>query len=204
MVGRVALCLAWSVLACGDRDPYVCASHDQCIDDGRQGVCEPTGFCSFESEACGGRQYEPNAGNGLDGTCVCGGLGQPCCETGPACNSSAISCVAGRCESCVDDLGYGQTHACMLKRDRSVWCIGDNDRGQIGNGTIDAAAPVLQWTAVRDVYPAPWRHSRTATPRDARAMRPRPGARVGLASPRHASAPTLGCRSRPETAQRDR
>lgn len=46
---------------------YQCAESTQCGD----GVCEPSGFCSFPDDACAsGRRYGSFAGDGLGGTCV--------------------------------------------------------------------------------------------------------------------------------------
>ncbi len=149
MGGRFVVGAVACLFACGDHDAYVCTSHEQCVDQEMLGVCEPTGFCSFDSAECHGRQYEPNAGSGLAGTCICGGLDQPCCMQGPACASSTTSCVEGTCQSCVEDLAYGRYSGCVLKRDHTVWCLGDNTYGQLGVG-MPSTSPVLQWAQVRE------------------------------------------------------
>ncbi len=49
---------------------FECATSEDCTLDGRTGLCEDTGFCSFESSACAtGREYGPYSG-ALEGTCV--------------------------------------------------------------------------------------------------------------------------------------
>src|SRR5258705_13110740 len=97
----LAACL---VLAsgCANRDPYPCASSDQCLNGAVVGVCEATGFCSFPDTDCpGGRRYDPYAGAGLGGTCVspCGLLGAACCPSAPACGGNTF-CKNGTCETC--------------------------------------------------------------------------------------------------------
>jgi hypothetical protein len=50
---------------------FVCAADSECAGGGSQGVCEPTGFCSFSDEECSsGRRYGEAAGGGLANTCV--------------------------------------------------------------------------------------------------------------------------------------
>jgi hypothetical protein len=47
---------------------YQCSDNTEC---GGQGVCEASGFCSFEDASCeSGRRYGTFAGDGLGGTCV--------------------------------------------------------------------------------------------------------------------------------------
>ncbi len=42
------------------------------------------------------------------------------------------------------------THTCVVKRDKTVWCWGANDRGQLGNGTqVESPVPV-QVTGIDD------------------------------------------------------
>lgn len=86
-----------------------------------RGGCEPQGFCSFPDADCpGGRKFEPNAGGGLEGTCVeidagvpdapaCGELGMACCASGSACGENGV-CAGGTCRECVTDVvpGSGQ------------------------------------------------------------------------------------------------
>lgn len=151
--------LAALACACQPREPFVCASSDQCVSGGARGTCEPTGFCSFDDPACdGGRRYEPNAGDDLAGTClpaapvppapeVCGAVSQTCCKAGAACSSNG-RCSSGTCASCVIDASFGRHHACLVKHDGTVWCAGENAAGQLGFGI--AGTPVPTWTQARD------------------------------------------------------
>ncbi len=158
MRASFAIAIAMLAGACGQREPYACAASAQCVSGGAQGVCEPTGFCSFEDATCeGGRRYEPNAGGGLGGACVpadevppvevCGAVGEACCGTGPVCGSNG-RCDAGTCAACVTDVALGRHATCVLRHDGTVWCAGENAVGQLGSGTV--GAPVAQWTQVRD------------------------------------------------------
>jgi alpha-tubulin suppressor-like RCC1 family protein len=156
-----------AALGCAKTNPYACTDSTQCILGGEPGVCEPHGFCSFaDSECAGGWRFEPNAGNGLGGTCtdmappadaridspilpdaamLCGGVGQMCCTEGaPACGDNGF-CQAGTCAACLTDLAIGHRFSCFLKYDRTVWCAGQNFAGQLGAGDTggpDLAMPV--------------------------------------------------------------
>ncbi len=110
---------------CGPRDPYVCSTSDQCVSGNLRGVCEPTHFCSFPDPECGGRKYEPNAGE------------------------YAGQCVPSSCTNPVVELGFGRRHACALRSDHTVWCIGNNEQGEVGTGSVSPTR-VVEWTQVRD------------------------------------------------------
>src|SRR5664279_5542193 len=59
------------------------------------------------------------------------------------------ACVAGYClpataagTQCAIDLAAGDDHTCAVRTDGTVWCWGQNDRGQVGDDmTIDAVIP---------------------------------------------------------------
>jgi hypothetical protein len=138
---------------------FRCADSAACVDaGGRQGTCEPSGWCSFADAACdpAGRRYGEFAGDGVAGLCVgavgggdggmgstCGLLGEACCA-GDVCSAAGVTCQAGVCVGCVTQLAIGDAHGCALKRDGTVACWGKNDHGQLGNGsTSDAAAAVV-------------------------------------------------------------
>lgn len=157
------MAIAVLACACGGREPYVCASSEQCISGGATGTCESTGFCSFEDPSCeGGRRYEPNAGDELGGACVevvpeppatvCGGVAQACCATGDACVTNGY-CSGGTCGRCVNEVALGRHTVCVLKHDGGVWCAGENGAGQLGSGTL--GDPVATWTRVIDTTDAP-------------------------------------------------
>jgi alpha-tubulin suppressor-like RCC1 family protein len=110
---------------------------------GVEGTCEGAGFCSFPDPTCdGGQRFEPNAGDGLAGTCVaaaCGSVGGACCTSGAACESGG-TCTAGTCEPCVSDIALGRRFACMLQPSGAVFCSGENGSGQLGIGVGGAAS----------------------------------------------------------------
>ena len=50
---------------------FACTSDQQCVDGSTSGICQPTGWCSFEDPACASMQrYAEHSGSGLAGTCV--------------------------------------------------------------------------------------------------------------------------------------
>ena len=78
-------------------DAFECEDATQCLEGGQQGVCQPTGFCSFPDDACpSGQRYGDLAKMGLAGTCVpTDGAGTDA-TTGPSSTSgSAIETGTG-------------------------------------------------------------------------------------------------------------
>lgn len=169
LTAAVALCAA-----CANRSPYTCSVSDQCVLDGISGFCEPEGFCSFPDDGCeGGRRFEPNAGNGLGGTCAtvvpidappmaCGAVGQPACSGEPACVVGTFS-QGGTCQQCVTEVTIGHRYVCQTKYDKTVWCSGANDEGQLGLGIMgmnqrtpvavkDAAGPLTDVSSLNVGY----------------------------------------------------
>jgi alpha-tubulin suppressor-like RCC1 family protein len=73
-----------------------------------------------------------------DGGMACGGVGQACCATPPACVDNGY-CVAGQCQpGCVIDVALGRWHSCVVEHDGTVWCAGDNTGQQIGSGSASS------------------------------------------------------------------
>jgi alpha-tubulin suppressor-like RCC1 family protein len=104
-----ALLVALLLSGCVKDRPFECESSADCVRGDEAGVCEPTGFCSFADASCGQavRRYGELAGLDLGGTCV----------------------------PCVAELGGGASHLCARRQDGHLQCWGDNDRGQIGDGS---------------------------------------------------------------------
>jgi alpha-tubulin suppressor-like RCC1 family protein len=166
-VRGLALCLLLLPLGCYHKNSYSCTGDNECVQLGVHGMCEPTGFCAFPDPACpGGDRYEQNAGGGLAGQCVppgtgidaptdtmpmtCGGVGMPCCQgEAQACVGNAF-CDSGTCKQCITQIALGNSHSCVLKYDGTVWCAGDNGRGQLGIGTVGGNQLVMRTVQVRD------------------------------------------------------
>lgn len=162
----LALALAFGLgglVACSaPREAYPCASSAQCQSGGEQGTCAG-GFCAFADPSCpGGLRYEPAAGDGLGGTCApappsppgaCGAAGQACCA--PAASGASdepcgdhLTCTGGTCASCVVDLALGRRFSCVVSRGGTIWCAGENVKGQLGLGI--AGVPSATRVQVRD------------------------------------------------------
>ena len=45
---------------------------------------------------------------------------------------------------CVTSFALGRRHGCALLRDHTVWCSGENDRGQLATGTLDPSGTPVQ------------------------------------------------------------
>lgn len=57
--------------ACTSDPGFRCANHEECVDDGVQGVCQVTSYCSFPDDGCAsGQRYGGLAGDGLAKVCV--------------------------------------------------------------------------------------------------------------------------------------
>lgn len=67
----VGLALLLASLACGGSGTFVCVSDGQCVVGGAEGICQPSGGCSFPDEACpSGQRYGDLVEGALAGTCV--------------------------------------------------------------------------------------------------------------------------------------
>jgi hypothetical protein len=115
------LAIAVQASACTSTPTFVCTTNTQCTSETNdQGICEPTGSCSFADSSCPGtgRRYPDGAGD-LSSTCV------------PAPS-----------RSCLASLNVGTDHSCALRTDGKVYCWGSNATGQLGDGTTtDHSSP---------------------------------------------------------------
>jgi alpha-tubulin suppressor-like RCC1 family protein len=108
-----ALVLTLAV-GCKDAGSFPCQVDTECELGGVLGVCEPSGFCSFEDLACvSGRRYDESAGEGLGDECV-----EPLC---------------------VMRISAGIAHTCAIRDNRRVWCWGDGQEGELGTGDTESS-----------------------------------------------------------------
>lgn len=109
---------------------YPCEDAGQCVLDGRQGRCEPAGFCSYPDESCPSEfRFEARAGDGLAGECVEPGTTTDDGSSGTA--GSTGACSDGACD-CVQRVYSGTYHSCALDDADRLWCWGANLYGQLG------------------------------------------------------------------------
>src|SRR3954463_13160399 len=66
--------------------------------------------------ACGSGSGSPTDGSGADG-------------------SGGSTCVAQAATS--------GSHTCIRRADGALWCWGENDHGQVGNGTVSSVSPIV-------------------------------------------------------------
>lgn len=66
--------VAWGLgffLGCGNANGFLCESDEVCQQAGAQGLCQPSGYCSFPDDACpSGQRYGEHVGGSLPNTCV--------------------------------------------------------------------------------------------------------------------------------------
>lgn len=81
-----------ALAACEQTEVFSCAGDGECVDGGRIGVCEESGFCSFPDATCASeRRYGEYAGMSLAGVCV---------------EAVVLTCTepCGACQACVDGM----------------------------------------------------------------------------------------------------
>lgn len=152
-----ALLLAAATAACTNV-PYYCTTHDQCVFDGEQGVCEQDHRCSFRDDECPSRRrYAPygdescvpplpacvvaGVAAGANFSCAWSNLGRVACwgdnGQGQLGDGTSTRSTPRRIESLghVKEVVAGSNHACALHTDGLVSCWGDNSSSQLGDGT---------------------------------------------------------------------
>lgn len=71
---------------------FACEASDECVKGGDPGVCEPTGFCSFDDPGCpSGRRYTTHASIELAGECV-DAIDDAARADGPAIDATPTTC----------------------------------------------------------------------------------------------------------------
>ncbi|MEM6291853.1 MAG: hypothetical protein AAGA54_11330 [Myxococcota bacterium] len=130
-------------------------SENACDLDGRTGVCEPEGFCSYPDEACAsGRRFEARAPGALGGACVDGAGGSASTDASSSGGGSMTTATVGTsvgdttsqgssstapaCDG--DGCGWtaveaGALHTCALDGNGAVWCWGVGAQGELGTGS---------------------------------------------------------------------
>ncbi len=84
MLGLVA-----GLLSCSGSGTFVCESDEQCRTSGDDGLCQPTGYCSFPDGACAsGQRYGSAAPGTIAGECV-----DPAGSTGAASRGGSTTMV---------------------------------------------------------------------------------------------------------------
>lgn len=129
---------AASVAGCIKSTPFACTDDAQCVDNGIDGRCEPTGFCSFPDDTCtDGFRYGEASGD-LGNICV----GE---EPGADAGTGPIICLD------VQQLALGGHHSCALTSDGDVFCWGLNSSGQIGDNTRESRSAPVEITTLNAI-----------------------------------------------------
>ncbi len=150
----------YNVIPCDDGD--MCSSGDTCS----EGICQAVSQLNCDDgNPCTANGCESAVGctsSDLEDGMVCGEVGNWHCTQGQcicpqvcmgkACGPDGCggvcgqcppgaSCKAGECVEFWQPLSLGSRHTCALKQD-GVWCWGENDLGQLGDGTtVSRAVP---------------------------------------------------------------
>jgi len=123
----VALGFGLGVVSGCPSSTFLCQTDSEC----GSGQCESSGFCSFEDDSCdSGRRYEPNAGEGLGGTCVPSDGGGTGTGTGAGTGTASSTASGG------DATGDGSTGPLVDESGSDEATVGGPERPAI---TIDPA-----------------------------------------------------------------
>ena len=155
---RALLLLALAAGCTPIEHAFVCHDDASCA----PGTCQSaTHFCSFTDAMCpSGQRYGEFAGDRLANTCVGGTndggigdgsdgggtscpLGDSCCS-GMTCAAPLTCSAANVCQGCVTALALGDNHGCALEANGTIWCWGNNDNGQLGDGTTTTRPAAVQ------------------------------------------------------------
>lgn len=136
-----------TVIGCLKTASFSCTDSSDCVRGGGGGVCEPTGFCSFDDATCeGGRRYGDLSGS-LAGQCV-GGEVAPDAPPMPDSPDAAPNCFGSGVAQVCPDVQPTQvvTLSGALNTDTSPMCVSftspNNTVGCVVAGhsiTIDAS-----------------------------------------------------------------
>lgn len=159
-------CQTNTCLPCGGQDEPCCTSGAACESANlvcSAGTCEP---CGSEGDLCCGGGACGTASQCVAGSCAaCGGPGDVCCTDETSCEANLV-CGQSSCGGCTASMRPGNAFACVVRADQTVWCWGDNSRGQLGIGNwygqsvptravMPAAAPVTG-VATGDGHACAW------------------------------------------------
>lgn len=162
----LAVIAATTLAGCVADQAYVCERSVECRRGDQQGVCESTGFCSFDDTTCGDavRRYGALASPALANTCVpcvaelTAGTRFTCART----QAGELYCWGENAAGQIGDgssgrvlspalvatsssggtlgpasaIGAGTEHACGVFGDGALFCWGDNDAGELGNPNV--------------------------------------------------------------------
>lgn len=119
------------------KDRFVCSSDDQCVQGTDMGVCDPSqSVCAFPDTLCeSGTRFGDLAGD-LSGECTSVVIS----DAGPPENLRFVAVVAGA------------HHTCALEVSGRVFCWGDNQRGQAGNGSLISSLPPTEVSLAGPAY----------------------------------------------------
>lgn len=112
----------------GGGEPTECASPADCPAGEHGASACDDGACSFVCDE-GFADCDGTVGcetSIVDNKTNCGGCGVTC----------AVSCMSSSCNDPVD-ITVAHEHACAALKDGSVWCWGNNEVGQLGDGTTE-------------------------------------------------------------------
>jgi alpha-tubulin suppressor-like RCC1 family protein len=169
LCGSDLVCLpATTTCACGDRDQPCCdgttcganlaCTGGSCTCGAIGDPCCGGSTCntglSCSSGACTGGIVQVAVGRGhtcalrTDGTVSCWGHDwKPYAFGTPGMGNAVIASTTATTVpglDTVDEIRAGEMHTCARKADRTLWCWGHNERGQLGDGTTTSSAVAVQ------------------------------------------------------------
>jgi alpha-tubulin suppressor-like RCC1 family protein len=64
-------------------------------------------------------------------------------RTGNGNTTSSVAPVQVSNLAGVAGIALGNQHSCAFTADGTVWCWGSNDKGQLGNGSVNSPVPIM-------------------------------------------------------------